>query len=178
MLEREDFKNRFTNHMSIGLHEFFYPLMQAYDSIEIKADIELGGTDQRFNILMGRTLQEEYGQEKQVTLFMPLLEGTDGTEKMSKSLGNYVGINEDPRDIYAKVMQIPDNLIIKYFELATDIHPDEIKNIRVMPRKKVEPHRRYILCKRSQVPQSHWSWQTSNHRCGFFQGMTLGALLS
>lgn len=130
MLEREDFKNRFKNQLSIGIHEFFYPLMQAYDSIAIKADIEFGGTDQRFNLLMGRTLQVEYGQERQITIFMPLLEGIDGKEKMSKSLGNYVGIEERPNDMYVKIMQIPDNLIIKYFELATDIHPDIIDKIK------------------------------------------------
>lgn len=130
MLEREDFKNRFAQHESIGIHEFFYPLMQAYDSIAINADIELGGNDQRFNILMGRTLQKDYGQESQIAIFMPLLEGTDGIEKMSKSLGNYIGINESANDIYVKVMQVSDNLIIKYFELATDIHPDEIEKIK------------------------------------------------
>lgn len=130
MLEREDFKKRFTSHQEIGIHEFFYPLMQAYDSVEIEADIELGGTDQRFNILMGRGLQKDYGQENQVAVFMPLLEGTDGIEKMSKSLGNYIGINEPPNDIYGKVMSIPDELIVKYFELATDIHPDIIDGIK------------------------------------------------
>lgn len=130
MLEREDFKNRFKNQMSIGIHEFFYPLMQAYDSLAIKADIEFGGTDQRFNLLMGRNLQEEYGQEKQVAIFMPLLEGLDGKQKMSKSLGNYIGIEEKPEDMYVKVMKIPDNLIIKYFELCTDIHPDVIYEIK------------------------------------------------
>ncbi|HHY24457.1 MAG TPA: tyrosine--tRNA ligase [Clostridiaceae bacterium] len=130
MLEREDFKNRFENHESIGIHEFFYPLMQGYDSIVLKADVELGGTDQRFNILMGRTLQKDYNQESQVAIFMPILEGTDGVEKMSKSLGNYIGVNEKPEEMYGKVMSIPDELIIKYFELATDIHPDEIEEIR------------------------------------------------
>lgn len=130
MLEREDFKNRFNNQMSIGIHEFFYPLMQAFDSVAIKADIELGGTDQRFNILMGRTLQKEYGIESQIAIFMPILEGIDGKEKMSKSLGNYVGINEEADIMYKKVMEIPDDLIIKYFELATDIHPDEVDSIK------------------------------------------------
>ncbi|MBL4937257.1 tyrosine--tRNA ligase [Clostridium sp. YIM B02515] len=130
MLEREDFKNRFKNQLSIGIHEFFYPLMQGFDSVAINADIELGGTDQRFNVLMGRTLQKDYGKECQIALFMPLLEGIDGLEKMSKSLGNYIGINESSKDIYAKVMQIPDSLIIKYFELITDIHPDEINKIK------------------------------------------------
>jgi tyrosyl-tRNA synthetase len=109
MLEREDFKARFAAHQEIGVHEFFYPLMQAYDSVAIKADIELGGTEQRFNILMGRGLQKDYGQESQVALFMPILEGTDGIEKMSKSLGNYIGIDEPPRTMYGKVMSIPDD---------------------------------------------------------------------
>lgn len=140
MLERNDFKNRFESHESIGIHEFFYPLMQAYDSVAVKADIELGGIDQKFNILMGRTLQKDYDQEPQVALFMPLLEGTDGTEKMSKSLGNYIGINDKPENIYGKVMSIPDNLIIKYFELATDIHPDEIDKMKKqLVNKKVNP---------------------------------------
>jgi len=126
MLERDDFQNRFQEHESIGVHEFFYPLMQGYDSVELKADVELGGTEQRFNILMGRNLQKDYGQECQVAMFMPILEGTDGIEKMSKSLGNYIGINEEPNDIYGKVMSIPDKLITRYFELVTDIHPDEL----------------------------------------------------
>jgi tyrosyl-tRNA synthetase len=130
MLEREDFKNRFQNQMTIGIHEFFYPIMQAYDSLEVGADIELGGTDQRFNILMGRTYQKEFGRECQIALFMPILEGIDGVEKMSKSLGNYIGIFEEPEVMYRKVMQIPDNLIMKYFNLATDVHPDEIARLK------------------------------------------------
>ncbi len=130
MLEREDFQNRFREHESIGLHEFLYPLIQGYDSVKLKADVELGGTDQRFNILMGRNLQKDYGQECQIAMFMPILEGTDGIEKMSKSLGNYIGIDEEPNDIYGKVMSIPDSLIIRYFELVTDIHPDELKSIK------------------------------------------------
>lgn len=131
ILERDDFEKRYKNNEPIGLHEFFYPLMQAYDSVEIKADIEMGGTDQTFNILMGRTLQKDYGLDSQIALFMPLLEGTDGIEKMSKSLGNYIGICENAITIYQKTMTIPDNLIIKYFELATDIHPDKIELIRM-----------------------------------------------
>lgn len=132
MLERDDFRKRFNEHESIGIHEFFYPLMQGYDSVEIKADVELGGTDQRFNILMGRSLQKDYGQESQIAMFMPILEGIDGIEKMSKSLGNYIGINEEPNDIYGKVMSIPDNLIIRYFELVTDIHPDDLENMKAL----------------------------------------------
>lgn len=127
MLERDDFNNRYTNHLPLSVHEFFYPLMQAYDSVAIKADIELGGTDQTFNILMGRNIQRDYGQDPQLTLFMPLLEGIDGVEKMSKSLGNYVGISEEPAIIYEKIMKIPDDKIIKYFNLCTDLHPSEIE---------------------------------------------------
>lgn len=129
MLEREDFKNRFNRRQSIGIHELFYPILQGYDSLEIDADIELGGSDQRFNILMGRDMQNKEGKEKQIAIFMPLLEGTDGSEKMSKSLGNYIGISESAIIQYEKVMQIPDSLIVKYFELATDIHPDKILQI-------------------------------------------------
>lgn len=130
MLEREDFKKRYESQTPISLHEFFYPLMQGFDSVEIKADIELGGTDQRFNVLMGRSLQKEFNQEPQVTIFMPLLEGLDGKDKMSKSLGNYIGVNEPANIMFKKVMEVPDSLIIKYFELATDEHPDKIDEIK------------------------------------------------
>ncbi|ENK0839692.1 tyrosine--tRNA ligase [Clostridium sporogenes] len=140
MLEREDFKKRFESHSSIGIHEFFYPLLQAFDSVTLKADIELGGTDQRFNLLMGRTIQKDFDQESQVAILMPLLEGTDGKDKMSKSLGNYIGINEDANDIYGKVMSIPDEMIVKYYELATDIHPDEVTKIKArLEEEKVNP---------------------------------------
>lgn len=130
MLERDDFQNRFRNNIPIGLHEFFYPLMQAYDSVVLEADLELGGTDQTFNILMGRSLQRERGQECQAALFMPVLEGIDGVEKMSKSLGNYIGVHEDAKTMFTKVMQVPDSLIIKYFELATDIQPEELDKVK------------------------------------------------
>ena len=131
ILERDDFQKRYQNQVPIGIHEFFYPLMQAYDSVELNADIELGGTDQTFNILMGRTLQRHFGQEKQIAIFMPLLEGLDGKEKMSKSLGNYIGVNEAPEVMFKKVMEVPDELIIKYFELATDEHPKQIEAIKL-----------------------------------------------
>lgn len=130
MLERDDFQKRYRNNIPIGLHEFFYPLLQAYDSVVTEADIELGGTDQTFNILMGRGLQKERGMEPQVALFMPILEGTDGVEKMSKSLGNYIGVDEEPNIMFKKVMEIPDRLIIRYFELATDILPEDLDEIR------------------------------------------------
>ncbi|AEV30531.1 tyrosyl-tRNA synthetase [Sphaerochaeta pleomorpha str. Grapes] len=130
MLERDDFTKRFTKHEPIAVHEFFYPLMQAYDSVAIEADVELGGTDQIFNILMGRNIQKDYSQDPQITLFMPLLEGVDGVEKMSKSLGNYIGIDEDANIMFEKIMKIPDGLILKYFNLCTDMHPNEVETIR------------------------------------------------
>lgn len=130
ILERDDFQKRYHNQVPIGIHEFFYPLMQGYDSVELQADIELGGTDQTFNILMGRTLQQHYGFEKQIAMFMPLLEGLDGVDKMSKSLGNYIGINESAEVMFKKVMEVPDHLILKYYELATDEHPKAVSVIK------------------------------------------------
>lgn len=130
LLERDDFAGRYKRQEAIGLHEFFYPLIQAYDSVEIDADIELGGTDQTFNILMGRHLQRALGKEEQAAMFMPILEGLDGVEKMSKSLGNYIGINEPAEVMFKKVMEVPDFLILRYFELTTDLHPDKIEKFR------------------------------------------------
>lgn len=130
MLERDDFQNRYAKQVPIGIHEFFYPLMQARDSVELEADIELGGTDQTFNILMGRMLQKSVGQEQQIAMFMPILEGLDGVEKMSKSLGNYIGVNEPAEVMFKKVMEVPDSLIIKYYDLCTDEHPDTIDAIK------------------------------------------------
>lgn len=130
MLEREDFARRFQEGRPIGIHEFFYPLMQGYDSVALRADIELGGTDQKFNLLMGRTLQREYGQEPQVALMMPILPGLDGVQKMSKSLGNYIGINEPPQEMYGKTMSIPDELMLMYFELVTPISLEELSELR------------------------------------------------
>ena len=126
ILERDDFQKRYTNNQPIAVHEFFYPLMQAYDSVAIQADLEMGGTDQTFNVLMGRNIQKDYGQDPQITLFMPLIEGV---EKMSKSLGNYIGVNEDANTMYEKVMKIPDSMIIKYYNLCTDVHPDDVAKI-------------------------------------------------
>lgn len=130
MLEREDFKQRYQKQQSISIHEFLYPLIQGYDSVELKADVELGGTDQRFNLLMGRDLQREYGQEAQVVLTMPLLEGIDGVQKMSKSLGNYIGINEAPEEIFGKIMSVSDTLMWRYYELLTDAGLDQIQSLR------------------------------------------------
>ncbi|MGE5097840.1 MAG: tyrosine--tRNA ligase [Betaproteobacteria bacterium] len=119
MLERDDFAKRFAEQRPISIHEFFYPIMQGYDSVAMKADVELGGTDQKFNLLMGRELQKQYGQEPQVILTMPLLEGLDGVNKMSKSLGNYVGITDAPNDIFGKLMSISDDLMWRYIELLS-----------------------------------------------------------
>jgi tyrosyl-tRNA synthetase len=129
MMEREDFSKRYQENMPISIHEFFYPLMQGYDSIAIRADIEFGATEQKFNLLMGRHLQREYGQEPQVAFTMPILIGTDGVQKMSKSLGNYIGITEPPDEIYGKTMSISDQLMPEYFRLATSLPAVEINRI-------------------------------------------------
>lgn len=126
MLERDDFARRFKENYPISIHEFFYPLMQGYDSVAIEADVEFGATEQKFNLLMGRHLQKEYGQESQIAVTMPILVGLDGVQKMSKSLGNYIGISEPPREIYGKAMSIADEFMIEYFRLATRIDPQEI----------------------------------------------------
>lgn len=125
MLERDDFHKRYTEGRSIGVHEFMYPLMQGYDSVALHADVEFGGTDQTFNLLMGRHLQEQYGQEPQTIITMPILEGLDGVQKMSKSLGNYIGICDEPADMYGKAMSIPDELMMRYFMLVTDMSIEE-----------------------------------------------------
>ena len=129
ILERDDFHNRYTSGQSISLHEFLYPVMQAYDSVVIKADVELGGTDQLFNLLAGRELMEKMGMEPQVCLTLPLLEGTDGVKKMSKSYGNYIGLTDEPADMFGKVMSIPDELMVKYYRLASTESVDEIDAI-------------------------------------------------
>jgi len=129
MMEREDFSRRYSENTPISIHEFFYPLMQGYDSIAIKADIEFGATEQKFNLLMGRHLQREYGQEPQVAFTMPILVGLDGVQKMSKSLGNYIGITEPAEEIYGKAMSIGDDLMAEYYHLATSLPSSEIKTI-------------------------------------------------
>lgn len=141
ILERDDFSNRFSNSVPIGIHEFLYPLMQGYDSVALKADIEIGGTDQTFNLLVGRELQRDYGQEPQDVMVLPLLVGLDGKEKMSKSLDNYIGIDEDPEVMYEKAMKIPDNVLFEYFKLTTDINLDEAK--KLMEEDIINAHRVY-----------------------------------
>ncbi len=130
MLEREDFKKRFEGQRPIGIHELIYPLIQAYDSVALEADVELGGTDQRFNLLVGREIQREYGQQAQVIITVPILEGLDGVQKMSKSLGNYVGITEAPQEMFGKLMSISDELMWRYYELLTDVPLDKIERLK------------------------------------------------
>ncbi len=129
MLERDDFKKRFENNIPIAIMEFLYPIMQAYDSVAIEADIELGGTDQRFNLLVGRELQKEFGQRPQIAITMPILVGIDGVNKMSKSLGNYIGVTEKPEEIFGKVMSIPDSIMFDYYRLLTRLTKQEIEKI-------------------------------------------------
>ena len=130
LLEREDFHRRFEEEKPIALHELLYPICQAYDSVALQSDVELGGTDQKVNLLMGRVLQKDYGQPPQIALTMPLIEGTDGVQKMSKSYGNYIGINEPPQEIYGKVMSISDQLMWRYYEVLTDVTTSKIEQMK------------------------------------------------
>ena len=130
MLERDDFNKRYSSNQSIAVHEFLYPLIQGYDSVELKADVECGGTDQKFNLLVGRELQRSYDQEPQVVLTVPILEGLDGTNKMSKSLNNYIGVNENPDDMFGKIMSISDDLMWRWFELLSFITEEEISDLK------------------------------------------------
>jgi tyrosyl-tRNA synthetase len=130
MLEREDFNNRLANQLPISIHEFLYPLIQGYDSVALKADVELGGTDQKFNLLVGRELQREWGQPPQTVITMPLLEGLDGINKMSKSLGNYIGVNEPADEIFGKIMSVSDELMIRYYELLSDMPPVDLDRLK------------------------------------------------
>ena len=134
MLERDDFAKRYAGGLPIAIHEFLYPLCQGYDSVAMRADVELGGTDQKFNLLVGRELQKHYGQVPQCVLTMPLLEGLDGANKMSKSMGNYIGINEAPREIFGKVMSISDELMWRYFDLLSFREGAEIEFLKAVTR--------------------------------------------
>ena len=136
MLEREDFMNRFEKERPISIHEFLYPLIQGYDSVHLGSDVEIGGTDQKFNMLVGRELQREFKQEPQVIITLPILEGLDGVQKMSKSLGNYIGITEPPSEIFGKTMSISDSLMLRYYELMTDVPIDEVKAMHPKEAKK------------------------------------------
>jgi tyrosyl-tRNA synthetase len=155
LLERDDFSKRYKEGRAISLVEFMYPLIQGYDSVELKADIEIGGTDQKFNLLVGRELQREYGQEPQVIITMPIIEGTDGVQKMSKSLGNYIGITESPKEIFGKVMSITDDLILKYFEFLTDVPLETIKDYEKRMKSGENPRDFKAILAKNLVAQFH-----------------------
>jgi tyrosyl-tRNA synthetase len=156
MLERDDFSKRYKNGTAIAIHEFLYPLMQGYDSVAMRADVELGGTDQLFNLLVGRDLQKAYGQESQIVMTTPILEGLDGVHKMSKSLDNYIGFDETPRDMFGKTMRISDQLMLRYYELLTDIPMTEIETMRqAMVHGTVNPRDYKVRLGRSLVARFH-----------------------
>ena len=155
ILERDDFKKRYEGNQPIGIHEFFYPLMQGYDSVHLHADIELGGTDQKFNLLMGRNLQKEYGQDGQVAIMMPILEGLDGVQKMSKSLNNYVGVEESPREMFGKIMSISDPLITRYFTLVTGASEEEIREMEEAMKAGANPRDYKVQLAKAIIAQYH-----------------------
>ena len=156
MIERDDFTKRFKEHQAIGIHEFLYPLVQGYDSVELKSDVELGGTDQRFNLLVGRELQKAYGQAQQCILTMPLLVGLDGVQKMSKSYDNYIGVEDTPKDMFGKTMRVSDTLMLRYYELLTDASVDEITQMEVdIKNKKVNPRDIKVRLAKMMVDRFH-----------------------
>lgn len=155
MLERDDFQKRYTTNAPIAIHEFLYPLLQGYDSVAMKADVELGGTDQKFNLLMGRELQKHFGQRPQIVMTMPLLEGLDGVNKMSKSLGNYIGINESSDNIFGKVMSISDLLMWRYFELLSYRSLNEIQNLKIAVQEGKNPRDVKFLLAKELVARFH-----------------------
>lgn len=167
ILERDDFKKRYEDNQPIGIHEFFYPLMQGYDSVKLQADIELGGTDQKFNLLMGRNLQKEYGQEGQIALMMPILEGLDGVQKMSKSLNNYIGVEDSPKDMFGKIMSIKDELISRYFTLITPLGNDEIKQMELEMANGKNPRDYKVKLAKMIISQYHSKHEADNAEIEF-----------
>ncbi len=156
MLERDDFEKRYKSHTPISIHEFLYPLCQGYDSVVMKADVELGGTDQKFNLLVGRELQRSYGQEPQCILTLPILEGLDGVQKMSKSYDNYIGIEETAKDIFGKTMRVSDELMLKYYELLTDLTVDELNSLKAkMISKELHPRDVKVRLAKTLVARFH-----------------------
>ncbi len=176
MLERDDFSKRYKNGQSIAVHEFLYPLVQGYDSVEIKADVELGGTDQKFNLLVGRQLQEVYGQEPQVCLTMPILEGLDGVQKMSKSLNNYVGIADAPDEMFGKLMSISDELMWRYFELLSFRPMDEIDAFRRQVAEGANPRDIKFLLAEELITRFHDSAGATRARENFIARFQKGAM--
>jgi len=176
MLERDDFDKRYKAEAPISIHEMFYPLMQAYDSVAIKADVEIGGTDQKFNLLTGRQIQEAYGIEAQTVLTLPILVGLDGVMRMSKSTGNYIGIDETPEQMFGKTMSIPDDAIIPYFTLVTDLLPDEMDTIRAeLASGEVNPMERKKYLAETLVRMYHGAEAARAARTGFESVFSKGA---
>lgn len=169
MLEREDFSNRYKNNQPIAIHELLYPLVQGYDSVALNADVELGGTDQKFNLLVGREVQKHYGQKPQVVLTMPLLEGLDGVQKMSKSLGNYIGITEPPNEMFGKLMSISDDLMWRYFELLSFLSDKEISALRREVSDGANPRDIKFLLAGELVGRFHSTQEATNARQDFIQ---------
>lgn len=167
MLERDDFKQRYKNGESIAIHEFLYPLNQGYDSVALQADIELGGTDQKFNLLVGRELQKHYGQKPQVVITMPLLEGLDGVQKMSKSLGNYIGIDEAPKEMFGKIMSISDDLMWRYYDLLSDQTPAEIKKLKATVADGANPRDIKFMLAEEIITRFHNKQEATAAREGF-----------
>ncbi len=167
MLEREDFKQRYHSNQPIAIHEFLYPLIQGYDSVAIQADIEIGGTDQKFNLLMGRELQKHYGQKPQVVMTFPLLEGLDGVQKMSKSLGNYIGINESPKEIFGKIMSISDTLMWRYYDLLSFESIEAIEQLKLSAKEGANPRDIRALLAEEIVARFHGDKSAIDAHQGF-----------
>ena len=176
MLERDDFSKRYSGGQAIAIHEFLYPLIQGYDSVELQADVELGGTDQKFNLLMGRQLQEQHGQKPQVVLTMPILEGLDGVQKMSKSLNNYIGIADEPRDMFGKIMSISDELMWRYFELLSFRPMAEVENFKQEMATGGNPRDIKFLLAEEIVARFHSHEQASAARAAFIAQFAKGAI--
>ncbi len=176
ILEREDFKQRYANNTPISIHEFLYPLVQGYDSVAMQADVEIGGTDQKFNLLVGRELQKHYGQTPQIVLTMPLLEGLDGVQKMSKSLGNYIGIDEPAKEIFGKIMSISDELMWRYFDLISEKSPSEIAKLRASAQNGANPRDIKFILAEEIITRFHDHKQAVAAREGFIAQFQQGAL--
>jgi tyrosyl-tRNA synthetase len=176
MLERDDFSKRFSGGQAIAIHEFLYPLIQGYDSVELEADVELGGTDQKFNLLMGRQLQEQHGQKPQVVITMPILEGLDGVQKMSKSLNNYIGIADEPRDMFGKIMSISDDLMWRYFELLSFRPLDEIEGFKQEIEDGKNPRDIKFLLAEEIIARFHSKEDAVKAREGFIAQFAKGAV--
>jgi len=176
MLERDSFKQRYKNEIPISIHEFLYPLVQGYDSVAMKADVELGGTDQKFNLLMGRELQKHYGQKPQSVITMPLLEGTDGVQKMSKSLGNYVGIDESPKEMFGKIMSISDDLMWRYFDLLSDKTPAELTQLKNSVQAGANPRDIKFMLAQEIITRFHDAHAAADAQAGFIAQFQQGAM--